>query len=241
MVNDDGPVGLDGIRVPVDHERAVADAGSSSARRSPSASGPSACSMRPCGSGIAPVPRTRAAGSSRSACACNPVSARRSSRSTSRVDDRARLPAHEHHRDRRDHARRPPARRPPRPQPGAPGRAGASSPIRRGRSSPRSPTICCAGPACSGSPPDFRTARSLRRRLLLLAVPGRLTCSARCWTLHLPAGKLWQTAFLEHPPASARCLQPADRSLERSDTRRARRPAHDARARTQLRACGRPG
>jgi len=35
-----------------------------------------------------------------------------------------------------------------------------------------------------------RSARTLRRRLL--AVPGRLTCSARRWTLHLPARWPWQ-------------------------------------------------
>ena len=76
----------------------------------------------------------------------------------------------------------------------------------------------------------LRAARTLRRRLL--ALPGRLTRTARRWTLHLPAGWTWQTAFVERSPASARCLRPADRILERSDTRRARRPAHDARART---------
>jgi hypothetical protein len=40
-----------------------------------------------------------------------------------------------------------------------------------------------------------RTARTLRRRLLKL--PGRLTRSARRWTLHLPARWPWQEAFIE--------------------------------------------
>jgi hypothetical protein len=40
-----------------------------------------------------------------------------------------------------------------------------------------------------------RAARTLRRRLL--ALPGRLTRTARRWTLHLPAGWPWQTAFVE--------------------------------------------
>jgi hypothetical protein len=40
-----------------------------------------------------------------------------------------------------------------------------------------------------------RTARTLRRRLLEL--PGRLTRSARRWTLHLPARWPWQEAFVE--------------------------------------------
>jgi hypothetical protein len=38
-----------------------------------------------------------------------------------------------------------------------------------------------------------RTTRTLRRRLL--ALPGRLTCSARRWTLHLPARWPWQADF----------------------------------------------
>jgi hypothetical protein len=41
----------------------------------------------------------------------------------------------------------------------------------------------------------IRAARTLRRRLLTL--PGRLTHSARRWTLHLPARWPWQTAFVE--------------------------------------------
>jgi hypothetical protein len=40
-----------------------------------------------------------------------------------------------------------------------------------------------------------RAARTLRRRLF--ALPGRLTRSARRWTLHLPAGWPWQHAFAE--------------------------------------------
>jgi len=41
----------------------------------------------------------------------------------------------------------------------------------------------------------IRTARTLRRRLLTL--PGRLTRSARRWTLHLPARWPWRDAFTE--------------------------------------------
>jgi Transposase DDE domain group 1 len=40
-----------------------------------------------------------------------------------------------------------------------------------------------------------RAARTLRRRLL--AIPGRLTRSARRWTLHLPARWPWQHDFIE--------------------------------------------
>ena len=40
-----------------------------------------------------------------------------------------------------------------------------------------------------------RTARTLRRRLL--AIPGRLTRSARRWTLHLPARWPWRHDFIE--------------------------------------------
>jgi hypothetical protein len=40
-----------------------------------------------------------------------------------------------------------------------------------------------------------RAARTLRRRLL--ALPGRLTCSARRLTLHLPARWPWRSAFIE--------------------------------------------
>jgi hypothetical protein len=40
-----------------------------------------------------------------------------------------------------------------------------------------------------------RVARTLRRRLL--AIPGRLTRSARRWTLHLPARWPWQDDFIE--------------------------------------------
>jgi Transposase DDE domain group 1 len=41
----------------------------------------------------------------------------------------------------------------------------------------------------------IRTARTLRRRLL--ALPGRLTRTARRWTLHLPARWPWRDAFTE--------------------------------------------
>jgi hypothetical protein len=41
----------------------------------------------------------------------------------------------------------------------------------------------------------IRTARTLRRRWLTL--PGRLTCTARRWTLHLPARWPWRHAFCE--------------------------------------------
>jgi hypothetical protein len=41
----------------------------------------------------------------------------------------------------------------------------------------------------------MRAARTLRRRLL--AMPGRLTKTARRWTLHLPARWPWQTDFTE--------------------------------------------
>jgi hypothetical protein len=40
-----------------------------------------------------------------------------------------------------------------------------------------------------------RVARTVRRRLL--AIPGRLTRSARRWTLHLPARWPWQREFIE--------------------------------------------
>jgi hypothetical protein len=41
----------------------------------------------------------------------------------------------------------------------------------------------------------IRAARTVRRRLL--ALPGRLTRTARRWTLHLPARWPWQDAFVE--------------------------------------------
>jgi hypothetical protein len=40
-----------------------------------------------------------------------------------------------------------------------------------------------------------RVARTLRRRLL--AIPGRLTRSARRWTLHLPARWPWRQDFID--------------------------------------------
>ncbi len=51
-----------------------------------------------------------------------------------------------------------------------------------------------------------RAARTLRRRLL--ALPGRLTRTARRWTLHLPARWPWQHAFTE-ALARIRALAPA--------------------------------
>jgi Transposase DDE domain group 1 len=45
------------------------------------------------------------------------------------------------------------------------------------------------------SDPTPRAARTLRRRLF--ALPGRLTRTARRWTLHLPARWPWQTDFIE--------------------------------------------
>jgi hypothetical protein len=51
-----------------------------------------------------------------------------------------------------------------------------------------------------------RAARTVRRRLL--ALPGRLTRSARRWTLHLPARWPWQHAFAE-ALARIRALAPA--------------------------------
>jgi hypothetical protein len=45
------------------------------------------------------------------------------------------------------------------------------------------------------SDPTPRTAHTTRRRLF--ALPGRLTRSARRWTLHLPARWPWQAAFIE--------------------------------------------
>jgi hypothetical protein len=40
-----------------------------------------------------------------------------------------------------------------------------------------------------------RAAATIRRRLF--AIPGRLTKTARRWTLHLPARWPWQTNFLQ--------------------------------------------
>jgi hypothetical protein len=45
------------------------------------------------------------------------------------------------------------------------------------------------------SDPTPRAARTLRRRLF--ALPGRLTRTARRWTLHLPARWPWQADFIE--------------------------------------------
>jgi hypothetical protein len=52
----------------------------------------------------------------------------------------------------------------------------------------------------------IRTARTIRRRLLQL--PGRLTCSARQWTLHLPARWPWQADYI-HALARIRALPAA--------------------------------
>ena len=64
----------------------------------------------------------------------------------------------------------------------------------------------------------LRAARTLRRRLL--APSGALTRTARRWTLHLPAGRRRPDRVRRRSPASARCLRPADRIVEPSDTRR---------------------
>ncbi len=45
----------------------------------------------------------------------------------------------------------------------------------------------------SDAVPARTTAATLRRRLF--ALPGRLTRSARCWTLHLPQAWPWQVLF----------------------------------------------
>jgi hypothetical protein len=58
-----------------------------------------------------------------------------------------------------------------------------------------------------GSPAQtIRTARTMRRRWLTL--PGRLTRTARRWTLHLPARWPWRNAFIE-ALQRIRALQPA--------------------------------
>ena len=44
--------------------------------------------------------------------------------------------------------------------------------------------------------PDKRPSRARTIRRRLLALPGRLTRSARRWTLHLPARWPWQADFL---------------------------------------------
>ena len=51
-----------------------------------------------------------------------------------------------------------------------------------------------------------RAARTLRRRLL--ALPGRLTRTARRWTLHLPARWPWRHTFAE-ALARIQALEPA--------------------------------
>jgi hypothetical protein len=52
----------------------------------------------------------------------------------------------------------------------------------------------------------WRAARTIRR--WLIALPGRLTRTARCFTLHLPARWPWQEAFAE-ALARIRALQVA--------------------------------
>src|SRR3954465_1537882 len=64
----------------------------------------------------------------------------------------------------------------------------------------------------------IRAARTLRRRLL--ALPGRLTRTARRWTLHLPARWPWQRGFVE-ALTRIRPLAPA--------TRPPRQPGHHRR------------
>jgi hypothetical protein len=54
--------------------------------------------------------------------------------------------------------------------------------------------------------PTPRAARTIRRRLL--ALPGRLTHTARHWTLHLPARWPWQHDFIE-ALTRIRALSPA--------------------------------
>ncbi|MEY2515454.1 MAG: hypothetical protein QOJ89_2812 [bacterium] len=50
-------------------------------------------------------------------------------------------------------------------------------------------------PALIGLPEQTRrAARTLRRRLI--TIPGRLTHSARSWTLHLPARWPWEADFI---------------------------------------------
>jgi hypothetical protein len=73
-----------------------------------------------------------------------------------------------------------------------------------------------------------RAARTIRRRLL--QIPGRLTCTGRQWTLHLPARWPWQGDFTralhayEHYPQRAE-PRPADKIIN-SDRRNPRRSDH---------------
>ena len=55
----------------------------------------------------------------------------------------------------------------------------------------------------AGRSRELVVAKTLRRTLL--ALPGRLTRSARRWTLHLPAGWPW-AAWFELAPARLRCV-----------------------------------
>ena len=56
------------------------------------------------------------------------------------------------------------------------------------------PTTCCAGPPPSGRLPR-RAGRRQDPAAHLLALPGRLTRTARRWTLHLPARWPWAHSF----------------------------------------------
>jgi hypothetical protein len=54
-----------------------------------------------------------------------------------------------------------------------------------------------------GASGELVVAKTLRRTLL--ALPGRITCSARRWRLHLPAGWPW-AAWFELALARLRCI-----------------------------------
>ena len=111
---------------------------------------------------------------------------------------------------RRRAGRRPPPprrgrARHPRPQSTAPGwrhlPSGGSPPTPPGWWPPPSPTTCCAGPPRSGSAPrPAIVAKTLRRRLL--ALPGRLTRSARQLAA-APARRLAVGPLVHHGAGSA--------------------------------------
>ena len=132
--------------------------------------------------------------------------------------------------------RAPPARRrrarDPRPQrPGA--RALPLRPLHRQRRLDRD-RLPRAQPAALDHPDrparhTVRAARTLRRRLL--ALPGRLTRTARRWTLHLPARWPWQHDFVRALARIRACPPPPDRRARRRPTPTlpptpARRPLH---------------
>ena len=145
-------------------------------------------------SGEARSPRRRSApsGWSSAACTCTP---RRAGRAVPLL-----APLRVHHQPHRSHRRRrgraPPARRRrarhPRPQrPGA--RALPLRPLQRQQRLdrdrvPRAQPLPLERPARPPRPHAARR-RTLRRRLF--ALPGRLTRTARRWTLHLPARWPW--------------------------------------------------